>query len=46
MKTIMIRIPDELHIKFKMCAVKQKKTMTEILLEAVKKTIKEDSDEK
>jgi predicted DNA-binding protein len=41
MKTIMIRIPEELHSQFKVIAAKQKRTMTEILLKIIKKTIKE-----
>jgi len=41
-KTIMIKLPEDLHSKFKMAALKQKKTMTEILLSTVKKEIKKD----
>ena len=38
----MIKVSEDLHDKFKMAALKQKKTMTEILLETVKKEIKKD----
>jgi len=45
-KTIMIKVPEDLHGQFKMAALKQKKTMTEILLEIVKKEVKKDQNEK
>lgn len=37
----MIRIPEELHSQFKIVAAKQKRTMTEILLKTINRTIKE-----
>ena len=41
-KTITILVPAELRLAFKMVALKQEKTMTDILLELIKKIVKED----
>lgn len=44
-KIIAISIDPKLHTEFKMAALKKGKSMTQILLETVKKVVKEDKDE-
>lgn len=41
-KTITIKVPQDLIRAFKMAALRQGRTMTDILLETIKKTIKGD----
>jgi len=41
-KTITIKVPADLRAAFKMVALKQDKTMTDILLETVQKVVEED----
>ena len=40
--TITIKIPEDLRAAFKMAALKQAKTMTDILLETVKREVEKD----
>jgi len=44
--TITIKVPTDLRTAFKMAALKKDKTMTNILLECIKKTVKEDKNDK
>jgi predicted transcriptional regulator len=39
--TITIKVPPEIRLAFKLAAMKQNKTMTDILLETIKQFIKE-----
>lgn len=45
-KTITINVDPKLHTEFKMAAIKKGKSMTEILLETVKREVKEGKNEK
>ena len=45
-KTITIKVPEKLRAAFKMVALKQDKTMTDILLECVKREVEKDQNEK
>jgi len=40
--TITIKVPSDLRLAFKMSALRREKTMTDILIETIKKIIKED----
>jgi len=44
--TITIKLPEELRAAFKMAALKQKKTMTDILIACIKRQVKKDQKEK
>jgi hypothetical protein len=44
--TITIIVPKNLHSKFKIAAINKGCTMTTLLLDCIKKIIKEDEDEK
>ena len=40
--TITIKVPQKLRAAFKMVALRREQTMTEILIEAIKKAVEED----
>jgi len=46
MKSIVVNVPDDLHHEFKMYALGEKKSMTEILTDYIKEILKKQESEK
>ncbi|GBC62502.1 hypothetical protein DENIS_3474 [Desulfonema ishimotonii] len=45
-KRLVVDMPEDMHLKFKILAVKRKTTMTELVMDYIRKVIQEDEKKK